>query len=214
MIKKLKFKIQKLKFKMLMSHNSMSRRVFIIHGWDGHPDEGWFPWLKTKLEQKGFQVYVPSMPEPAEPKIKTWVLHLSKIVGEVDENTYFVGHSVGCQTILRYLESLPADKKVGGAVFVAGWFTLMNLETDEEKEIAKPWLETPIDFNKIKQHTKKFFAVFSDDDEFVPQENKRLFEERLGAKTTIEHSKGHFGNEVKELPVVLKVILSLAKENS
>ena len=189
----------------------MARRVFIIHGWDGYPDEGWFPWLKTKLEKNGFQVHVPSMPEPAEPKIEPWVSHLSKIVGEVDENTYFVGHSIGCQTILRYLERLPVDKKTGGAVFVAGWFTLTNSETDEEKEIAKPWLETPIDFEKVKRHTKKFFAVFSDDDEVVPQENKKLFSERLGAKTAIEHAKGHFSGSdgVKKLPVVLKAILSL-----
>ena len=188
----------------------MNKRAFIIHGWDGYPDEGWFPWLKNELEQKGFQVQVPAMPEPAEPKIEAWVSHLSKIVGDVDENTFFVGHSIGCQTILRYLESLPADKKIGGAFFVAGWFTLMNSETEEEKRIGKPWLETPIDFEKVKQHTKKFFAVFSDDDEVVPQDNKKLFEERLGAKTSIEHAKGHFSgsDEVKELPVILEAILS------
>ena len=150
------------------------------------------------------------MPKPDEPNIEAWVTHLSQIIGDVDENTYFVGHSIGCQTILRYLEGLPVDKKVGGAAFVAGWFTLMNLETNEEKEIAKPWLETPIDLDKVKQHTKKFFAIFSDNDEVVPQENKKLFEERLGAKTAVEHGKGHFSGSdgVKELPVILEAILS------
>src|SRR3990167_4632162 len=197
-------------FNLNQKKNNMSKRAFIIHGWDGYPVEGWFPWLKTELEKNGFQVQVPAMPEPAEPKIEAWVSHLSKVVGDVDENTYFVGHSIGCQTILRYLESLHADKKVGGATFVAGWFTLMNLETHEEKEIAPPWLETPIDFDKVKQHTKKFFAVFSDDDEVVPQENKKLFEERLDAKITTESGKGHFSGSdgVKELPVILEAILS------
>ena len=105
---------------------------------------------------------------------------------------------------------MPADKKVGGAIFVAGWFTLTNSETKEEKEIAKPWLETPIDFDKVKQHTKKFFAVFSDNDDVVPQENKKLFGERLGAKTALEHAKGHFSGSdgVKELRVILEAILS------
>lgn len=187
----------------------MKKKVFIVHGWDGYPDEGWFPWLKKELEQKGFQAQVPAMPEPAEPKIEDWVSYLAKIVGDVDKNTFFVGHSIGCQTILRYLESLPADKKVGGVVFVAGWFTLMNLKTDEEKEIAQPWLETPIDFEKIKQHTKKFFVLFSDNDEVVPKNNKELFEQNLGAKTAVEHNKGHFSgaDEVKELPIVLDKLL-------
>ena len=189
-----------------------NKRVFIIHGWDGYPDEGWFPWLKKELEQKGFQVQIPTMPEPAEPKIEAWVSHLSKIVGDVNENTFFVGHSIGCQTILRYLESVPADKKVGGAIFVAGWFTLMNLETEEEKEIAKPWLEISIDFEKVKQHTKKFFAIFSDDDEVVPFDNKDMFEKRLDAKTFVEQKKGHFSGSdgVLELPVVLESVLNIS----
>ena len=184
-----------------------------MHGWDSNPKEGWFPWLKTELEKNDFQVHVPAMPESARPKIEAWVAHLSKIAGDVNENSYFVGHSIGCQTILRYLESLPADKKVGGATFVAGWFTLMNLKTDEEKEIAKPWLEAPIDFDKVKQHTKKFFAIFSDDDKFVPQENKKLFGEQLGAKTTMEHAKGHFSESdgVIELPVVLDKFMQISR---
>ena|SRR4030042_501921 len=187
----------------------MKKKVFIVHGWDGYPKEGWFPWLKKELEQRGFRVQVPSMPESTEPKIKTWVQHLAEIVGNADENTFFVGHSIGCQAILRYLENLPADKKIGGAIFVAGWFTLMNLETDEEKEIASPWIETPIDFEKVKQHTNKFFAVFSDNDDFVPANNKETFEQKLGAQTAIEHNKGHFsGNdEVTEIPIVLDKLL-------
>ena len=43
------------------------KRAFIIHGWDGYPEEGWFPWLKAELEQRGFTVEIPSMPHPAEP---------------------------------------------------------------------------------------------------------------------------------------------------
>ena len=33
-----------------------------------------------------------------------------------DENTYFVGHSIGCQAIMRYLESVDV-KKIGGVLF-------------------------------------------------------------------------------------------------
>ncbi len=191
----------------------MQKRAFIIHGWDGYPEEGWFPWLKQELEKIGFQVQVPAMPESAEPKIEVWVSHLTKAVGNVDENTFFVGHSIGCQTILRYLESLPADKKVGGAVFVAGWFTLMNLKTDEEKEVAKPWLETPINFEKVKQHTKKFFAIFSDNDDVVPLENKEKFEQKLEAKTIMENNKGHFsgGDGITELVSALDAIIKILK---
>ena len=30
------------------------KRVYIIHGWEGYPEEGWFPWLKKELEDRGF----------------------------------------------------------------------------------------------------------------------------------------------------------------
>jgi len=37
----------------------MAKRVFIIHGWDGYLEEGWFPWLKRELEAAGFAAFVP-----------------------------------------------------------------------------------------------------------------------------------------------------------
>ena len=36
----------------------MVKRVFVVHGWDGHPAEGWFPWLKKELEKRGYLVNV------------------------------------------------------------------------------------------------------------------------------------------------------------
>lgn len=191
----------------------MNKRIFIIHGWDGSPDNWWFPWLKNKLEAKGFSVTAPSMPEPETPKIGHWVSHLAKEVGTADENTYFVGHSIGCQTILRYVEQLPEGVEIGGIICVAGFFKLMGLETEEEKVLAKPWLETPIDFEKIKSHTKNIVAVFSDDDQFVSLENKELFEKNLNAKAIVLNSKSHFDNEsVKEIPVVLEELLKIANQ--
>ena len=188
-------------------------RVIIVHGWDGYPEEGWFPWLKRELEKKGFEVQVPAMPNPAKPKIETWVPHLAKIVGEPNENLFLVGHSIGCQTILRYLESLHADKKIGGAVLVAGFFKLI-LGTNEEEETAKPWLETPIDFGKVKSHSNNFTAVFSDNDPSVSLENKKLFEENLGAKTIVLSNKGHFSGGMDkcfELPIALESVLELTQ---
>ena len=189
------------------------KRVFIIHGWEGFPEEGWFPWLKKELEAKGFEAQVPQMPNTNEPKIEIWVPFLAKLIGVPDEETFLVGHSIGCQTILRFLDTLKGSKKIGGMILVAGWIhKLESMYSEEEIAIAKPWLETPIDFNNVKSHTKNTVAVFSDDDEFVSLDNVELFQEKLGAKTFIEHAKGHFSQEtgIKELPVVLEELLKMA----
>lgn len=190
----------------------MQKRVFIIHGWGGYPEEGWFPWLKKQLEKKGFAVQVLSMPHPENPTIVDWVNYLASAVGEPDKNTYFVGHSIGCQTILRYIEQL--QKPVGGVVCVAGFFRLLHLATDEEKKIAKPWLETVIDHDKIKRQAGKIIAIFSDDDPDVDLGDQELFEKRLDAKTVIEHQKGHFSDDagIKELPSALEAVLEIAGE--
>ncbi|MDO8548174.1 MAG: alpha/beta hydrolase [bacterium] len=187
----------------------MNKRVFIVHGWDGTPQEPLFVWLKHRLEEEGYQVQVPAMPDSAYPRIDPWVAHLAEVVGDVDENTFFVGHSIGAQAVLRYLETLPEGKKVGGVVFIAGWFTVKNIQ---EMEVVEPWLKTPIDFEKIKSHTRKFFAVFSDNDTWVPLGNKDFFEKNLGAETAVESQKGHFteADGVRDLPVVLKKILEIS----
>ena len=195
----------------------MKKRVFIIHGWDGYPEEGWFPWLKKELEQKDFTVSVPQMPEAENPRIHLWVPALAKCVSTADEQTYFVGHSMGCQAIARYLEGLPANITIGGAVFVAGFFKrLSGLEDDPDVQATdRHWLSTPIDLQKVKSHLPKSVAIFSDDDPWVPKDNENDFRDQLGSKVIIEHKKGHFSgrNGVTELPLVLTQLEELSDQS-
>jgi len=186
----------------------MTKRVFIIHGWDGNPNDCWLPWLKKELEKREFEVAVPEMPKPKAPQIETWVEKIKEIAGKCDEETYFIGHSIGCQTIMRYLEILPESSKTGSLVFVAGFFNLPFLETEKEKSIAKPWLETPVDCDKVKKIAKKIIAIFSDDDPDVPLSDKELFKKKLGAKIVVLHAKGHFSDDagIKELPEILEYL--------
>lgn len=192
----------------------MPKRVFILHGWDGYPEEGWFPWLKKELEAKGFEVHVPALPEASGPRIKNWVPALAQAVGEADDQTYFVGHSMGCQTIARYLESLPENIKVGGVIFVAGFFTrLTNLEDDDEvRDIAREWLETPLDLIKVKSHVAKGVAIFSDDDPYVSLDNQERIRNELGFEIIIQSGKRHFSGETGtvELPIALESLVRTA----
>jgi len=198
----------------------MVKRVFIVHYWGGNPRSCWYPWLKKELEAKGYKVIVPLMPDTENPKIDRWVAKLKSVVGKLDENTFFIGHSVGCQTILRYLESenkmgktrndkkINDAKKIGGILFVAPWLTLSPAVMDSKKEskIAKPWLSKKIDFSKTTSTTKNITAIFSRRDPYVPLENVKLFKELLNAKTLIEKNKGHFDDdsETEKVPVILK----------
>lgn len=172
----------------------------------------WRPWLKIELEKLGYQILLPDMPDIDTPVIKKWVEKLAEVVGTPDSNTYFIGHSIGCQTILRYLETI--DTVVGGALFVAGWFNLENLEDEETEKIAKPWIENPINIEKIKMILLKSTLLISDNDPFGAfKENKQKFTE-LGSKIVILRNAGHITKEdgFTEAPVLIEEFQNLIKK--
>jgi predicted alpha/beta hydrolase family esterase len=187
------------------------KRVFLVHGWGGSPQREWFPWLKKELEDRGFTVAVPALPDTENPQINTWIPALKEAVGIPDAETYFVGHSMGCQTIARYLETLDDSIKIGGVVYVGGYFDSLTLDEDEEEEIWQAWHSVPIDLDRVRQHAPKSIAIFSDNDPYVSLTNKDRFESQLDSKIIIEHNQGHFnGDAYTEIPSALSAVLELA----
>jgi len=188
------------------------KRAYIIHGWGGSPRETIHQWIKKELEKKGFDVVAPEMPNTDEPEINAWVGKLLEIIKNPDEETILIGHSIGCQTILRYLEKIPEKTEINKIILIAPWMHLdeetIKEEGEEGIEIARPWIETPIDFEKVKKHCNNFHAIFSDNDPFVPLSDEKIFKKELNAKTQILHNKGHFteGDGVKEIPEVLEIL--------
>ncbi len=182
----------------------MAKRAVIIHAWGENPTSCWYPRLKQELEQRGIEVRVPAMPETDAPKIESWLATLREILPNPDQDTILIGHSIGCQTILRYLAELPAGQTVGQAIFVAPWTHLTGL-SPASQEIAKPWLGTPLDWTAARARCPKFTALFSDDDEWVPVSEEQIFQERLNAQTKLLHKMGHF-DAITELPQVLELL--------
>ena len=189
-------------------------KVYIVHCWDGTKDDGWYPWLDKELTNDNTTVYRFNMPNTDKPVIEEWVSFLDKQVNNLDENTYFVGHSIGCQTILRYLQSKDITN-IGGIVLVAPWLNLLDYAIEEEESyiVAKPWLTTPIDFEKVKKFTSNITCIFSDDDYFVSLSQKEEFEKLLDAKTIVVNDKGHISEEdnVFELKEILDACNSMIK---
>jgi predicted alpha/beta hydrolase family esterase len=163
------------------------KRVYLIHGWDGHPDEHWFPWLNSELEAKGFEVISPAMPDTENPKKLEWTKTLKDLEPNASQDVYFVGHSLGCQAIQRYLETLEDGKVIGGAVFVAGWINdpMWEGRTLEETKVVHDWFDVPKDYEKIKSHCKKFVSIFSTNDEFILKSNWDEAKNILDAKVVI-----------------------------
>lgn len=176
-------------------------RFVLVHGFAATPDMYWMPWLKKKLEDRGFYVVAPELPRPFQPSINEWVDELKKYIGEPNKRTIFVGHSLGCQAIMRFLEKTEVNK-VGGAIFVAPYLVSNQMEA----KILKTWLDTPMDFERIKRKLPRSTAVFSNDDLLVPAKNKNYIHEKLGSKVVQLGKHGHFG--ASELEEIMPTIYS------
>lgn len=176
------------------------KRAIIIHCWEGYPEYCWYPWVKNELKKLGFQVEVPLMPDTENPQLDKWLPALKKLVGNPDEDLYLIGHSLGCATIMRYLETLDENQKVGGVIFVAG-FT----ENVGYAEIQS-FFETPIDLEKVKDKSKNgFVAIQSDNDPHVDLKYADIFKEKLSAKIIIKHNAGHFSGTIEGEESCLKL---------
>lgn len=182
-------------------------RVIIVHGFRGKPNTNWKPWLKANLEESGVSAEIPEMPHSDYPVANEWVQKLSDTIGQPDNKTYLVGHSLGCITILRYLESLNEGQNIGGCVFVAGFtgrFEKYNGGHDT-------FFDHELDWTAIKTHSDRFVALHSDNDTNVEPEQLNLFKEKLNAKTVLVEGMGHFGSTdgAYEVPLVLDELNAL-----
>ena len=186
-------------------------KIYLVHCWDGTKNDGWYPWIDEKISNSDNKVIRFNMPNTENPKIEEWISELNKQVNKLNENTYFIGHSIGCQTIMRYLETKEITR-IGGILFVAPWLDLLPeaVEDEESYNTAQPWINNPIDFEKIKQFTNNISCIFSNDDYFVSLDQEKEFREKLSAKTIIVNNKGHISQD--DNIYELQEILNLGKE--
>ena len=177
----------------------MPKRLIVVPRWSGRPQDDWYPWLQEELAELEPLVYEPvivaNMPEPEKPTISSWVNRLEEVVG-IDaaeiEQTVLVGHSVGCQAVLRFLERLPDGVAVAGTLLVAGW-----LDVDQVWDAIRPWVETPIDSSRVRAATDRMVVLLSDNDPFTADyaANGQRWEREYDATVYVESGMHHFNGE-------------------
>lgn len=161
--------------------------AFIFHGTDGNPEENWFPWLKSELKNRGFDVVVPQFPTPKGQTPEAWFKVLEPYLNRILSDSLMVGHSLGGTFLLRVLERI--DIQIRAAFFVAspvGIMPIKNYATD------KPFLEKPFDWPAIRRHARDFFVFHSDNDPFVGLENGKALAGHLGVELNLVPGAGHF----------------------
>lgn len=186
----------------------------MVHGFEGMPNGGWRPWLMGKLAQSKIYACALPMPDPYKPKKEEWIKVIFDAVGYPNENIFLVGHSLGVPAILRYLETLGQNQKIGGAVLVSGPYEPIKKDrsSDAIRKIDH-FTNYPFNFEKIKSCCNFFSIIHGDDDDVVPFSHAEYFSENLGCKIiTIKNGKHLSGGAGwYELPEALVALEKMIK---
>ncbi|HVW82581.1 MAG TPA: alpha/beta fold hydrolase [Candidatus Paceibacterota bacterium] len=167
----------------------MQTNVLIFHGTEGYPEENWFPWMKTEMEQRDCKVFVPQFPSPPEvaAKIGEWFDVLKGYEQYLDENTILIGHSLGGKFALRLLEKLECPVK---AVAFVG--TPIGVPPIANNERDNAFTGNDFDWDAIRKKAKHFMVYQSDTDPYVGLDNGKELARQLGVELSFVPNAGHF----------------------
>ena len=93
----------------------------------------------------------------------------------IDEDTIFIGHSVGPAFVLSILETL--DAPVKSCYFAAGFLELLQLP--EFDPLNETITAKQFNWEKIHQNCKYFYMCHGDDDPYVPLYSAEIMAEHL-----------------------------------
>ncbi|ATA23304.1 hypothetical protein BIY26_20315 [Brenneria goodwinii] len=166
---------------------SYVNNIIIVHGFLSTPRHHWFQWLRQQCEDANIRVFIPKMPMPRAPKPDKWLAQLSNTLDMPNEKTWFIGHSLGCITVLRYLSSLRGRLRVGGVILVSGFSE--QIETHPE---LSDFTATQIDFDLLRKTINHRITILSSDDTVVAPRYTVKLREQLDAELYSFTGCGHF----------------------
>ncbi len=162
------------------------KNVFIFHGTYGAPDENWFPWLKVEMEKLGYEVIIPVFPTPEGQSLEAWQNVFVRFRDQINQESIFVGHSLGVAFMLEVLEEL--DYPIKAVYSVAGFVsTLGNPDFDQ---LNSTFVNRDFDWDKIKHHGKQFFVLQGENDPYVSLFHANEMAKELGVEVNLIEVRG------------------------
>ena len=127
-----------------MSDNSNQQverqRIVIVPGMGCTPvrDCNWYAWLQEELEKipsGRFNVILEDMPDPHAARESYWVPFIRNTL-KIDEKTILIGHSSGCEAIMRLIET---DKDIVVILAAACHTDLGDANERASEYYNRPW---------------------------------------------------------------------------
>lgn len=183
-----------------------SKKVFIVHGYMAKASDHWFQWLISKLDERGITAEALALPDSFSPDPIIWQKTLEENIDRLNEHTYFVAHSLGCISLLSYLEDSSPDTTIGGLILVSGFAAPLP-----ELPQLNNFVEHRINFEKIINISPQRAIFGSPQDSIVPY----ILTERLAKELNVNlysiDGAGHFLAEdgYVDFPELLVTLLKM-----
>lgn len=162
------------------------RQIFVLHGYSASIDDHWFQDLKHQIENENTTVTLIPFPDSEHPDVDAWQKVLDQQIPKVDENTYFVAHSLGVITLLHFLQRHDYQK-IGGMILVSGFSGPISDFSPLDAYITKSKVDTSY-FKDIK----KKLVYLSDNDDLVPPKLTIELAKEIDAPYITVPNGGHF----------------------
>lgn len=144
--------------------------ALLLHGWEWNSEMSWFPWLKSQLEAKFLDVYVPNLPNTKAPILSEQGEYISVYASDFSDGGYIVWHSLWCQLALKFIEENSISNSV--IILVAPSYPDVTDNFDSSileqvSESLNDYFHTKADFGKLNKLNNKFVVLLSDDDPYI-----------------------------------------------
>lgn len=181
------------------------KNILLIHGYNGIPKI--YNWLKEKLEEQGYNVYIPEFPPREEAIYNNWKNILDEFNQYFNNETIVIAHSIGNGCLIKYLaeNNIKIDLYIG----LAGFDKYFEHEgRDDLNRAIKEFIPDIEKIEKFKKLTNNRYAIYNDNDHIVPFDILENFPKNIDAKPMFIKGIGHMGKKsgLEKIPEVLDII--------
>ena len=175
--------------------------IYVIHGYTANSKANWFPYLKEHLETENIEVHIFDMPNPQNPSFEEWLSYMNQQIKSSEQKSIFVGHSLGCVTILNYL--MDKNMKNVESIFLVSGFV-------EESPISEllGFMQKKIAYSKIIENIPNRFVISAEDDDIIPYNYSEELARKINAEFILLKQGKHFIDRdgFIEFPLLVKLI--------
>lgn len=170
------------------------KRAILLHGTMADSNSNWLQWLKSELEAKQFEVWVPDLPNADYPSLIEWTdFILDNCPFEIDEQTTLIGHSSGSVAVLVLAQGF--TRKIHQIISVGVYKDLEYLQEVVKFHANDRFFDIPFNFEKLKQNCDNIVFIHSDDDPYCPLNHAEYLSKKTGGKLVVIPGQGHFNKD-------------------